>query len=1088
MVVSEIGSQKSDRFARKELNMNLRKNFWTLLALAAFVGCFIGCSKAAKQARHRTRADRYFQQQEYAKAEVEYMNALRLAPKDPAILRQLGFLFFEQSRMRLAFQALSDAKLRDPQNADVRFRLATLFVQGGEVTNARTEARFVLSQQPTNAQALFVLVDSVRSPADAAEIRREVEGFGAKHGFKAEVHVALAQLDFREGNFAAGEDHLKKAAIMAPESPFVHLSLAKLRLSQTNMAEGEAFLKRAAEAAPVRSSYRLMWAGFKIRTGDLPAARQILKEVTAKAPDYVPAWNLLADIALAEKDYKECEKITASVLKLDAQSYEARLLRARMFLAQDQPAKAVEEFTRLESIYPGLPQAKYHLAVGHLRVGDVGKANAALNQALKLSPGYPEAVVLQAELNLRAGNATVAVTPLMQLLRAHPEHVQAAMLLANAHQAQGRPDEALRVYRELNTRFPKNPQLPLLAGMVLRQQKKLTEARAAFEQSHQIAPGFPPAVEQLINLDLLATNFTAALERCARLGTVLTNSAIPMVLEATVHGARKDLKAAEAALLRGLETDPDSLAAFTLLAGLYNDLKEYDKALARLDGITQRNPKATAAWVQKGMIYQARHEQAKAKEAYQRAIDANPGYAPALNNLAYILSEEPGKLNEAFALATRARQAAPAQPSIADTLGWVNYKRRNFIAARALFAETAEKLDVAEIHYHLGLADYALANEQSARQSLEKAIKGNLDPKLREDATTRLAILNLEPTSATSAQVAQVESVVERDSSDYLAQLRLGLVYQRQNSFEKARAAFEAASRANPQSSLPLLRLARLQTGRDNARAFEIAKSARKLDPNNSSVALVYGTLALQNRDYSAALVALQEALNAPESSPETAYALAVAQYAMGQTTRAIATLQGVAAAGPGASGQSARDALTLMNSSSVTTPQRLALAETRLKSDRDDFIALVSRAEIDEQQGLFKEAVSRYKKVIELSPNFWPAHRRLAFLYAERLKDDKSALPHATKARQASPDDAVTAHVLGKIAFRRNEFPSALRYFQESATGTLTTGEPHYLVGLTCLRLSRTNDSKAALTKALEMPLPPDIAREAKRLLAELN
>src|SRR5688500_1641868 len=123
--------------------MNLKKPVFLLLLLAASGAFLVGCSKGAKQARHRARADHYFQQQEYAKAEVEYLNALRLAPKDPVVIRQLGFLFFEQSRMRLAAQALGEAKKLDPENADVRFRLATLLLQAGDVTNARSEARFV---------------------------------------------------------------------------------------------------------------------------------------------------------------------------------------------------------------------------------------------------------------------------------------------------------------------------------------------------------------------------------------------------------------------------------------------------------------------------------------------------------------------------------------------------------------------------------------------------------------------------------------------------------------------------------------------------------------------------------------------------------------------------------------------------------------------------------------------------------------------------------------------------------------------------------------------------------------------------------
>jgi Flp pilus assembly protein TadD len=207
----------------------------------------------------------------------------------------------------------------------------------------------------------------------------------------------------------------------------------------------------------------------------------------------------------------------------------------------------------------------------------------------------------------------------------------------------------------------------------------------------------------------------------------------------------------------------------------------------------------------------------------------------------------------------------------------------------------------------------------------------------------------------------------------------------------------------------------------------------------------------------------------------------------MGQLAPALATLQKLAV-GENPPAPAARDALTLINGSAQNAAQRTSLAESRLKTDPKDLVALVARAELHEQQGQFKEAVSRFEKAVEVSPDFWPARRRLAYLYAERLNDDKSALPHATKVRQVMPEDAVSAHVLGKIAFRRNEFPNALRYFQEVARNSSASGEPHYLVGLTSLRLTRTNDSKIALAKALELPLPPQMSNDAKRLLGELK
>ena len=46
----------------------------------------------------------------------------------------------------------------------------------------------------------------------------------------------------------------------------------------------------------------------------------------------------------------------------------------------------------------------------------------------------------------------------------------------------------------------------------------------------------------------------------------------------------------------------------------------------------------------------------------------------ALNNLAVLYSDDLGQLDKAYDLAKKAREVAPNDPHIADTLGWILYK------------------------------------------------------------------------------------------------------------------------------------------------------------------------------------------------------------------------------------------------------------------------------------------------------------------------------------------------------------------------------------------------------------------------------
>src|SRR3954462_4365422 len=67
------------------------------LIVAAFIAS--GCSREAKIGRYLARADKFYHASDYEKAEIEYLNVLRLDRTNPAAVRHLGLMAFEQGRM-----------------------------------------------------------------------------------------------------------------------------------------------------------------------------------------------------------------------------------------------------------------------------------------------------------------------------------------------------------------------------------------------------------------------------------------------------------------------------------------------------------------------------------------------------------------------------------------------------------------------------------------------------------------------------------------------------------------------------------------------------------------------------------------------------------------------------------------------------------------------------------------------------------------------------------------------------------------------------------------------------------------------------
>ena len=164
------------------------------------------------------------------------------------------------------------------------------------------------------------------------------------------------------------------------------------------------------------------------------------------------------------------------------------------------------------------------------------------------------------------------------------------------------------------------------------------------------------------------------------------------------------------------------------------------KAIEQYEAILERNPRQVGSHMLLGTIYDMQKEAGMAEKHYRKAIEISHDFAPAANNLAYLLADQNSNLDEALNLAQKAKEKLPDDPSVMDTLGLIYYKKGLYDSAIQEFKDSLVKLpDNATVNYHLGMAYYKKEDKQMAKNYLEKAIK--IDPQL-ENANEVKEILN----------------------------------------------------------------------------------------------------------------------------------------------------------------------------------------------------------------------------------------------------------------------------------------------------------------------------------------------------------
>ena len=116
-------------------------------------------------------------------------------------------------------------------------------------------------------------------------------------------------------------------------------------------------------------------------------------------------------------------------------------------------------------------------------------------------------------------------------------------------------------------------------------------------------------------------------------------------------------------------------------------------------------------------------DQAGAAEQYKRIIAIQPTNTVALNNLAYDIAVREKKPAEAVAMARKALSLSPREPTIIDTVGWIEYLNGNTAEAAKLLVQAARGAPGnPEIRLH---AAFALAS-QGARAAAETELAAAL--------------------------------------------------------------------------------------------------------------------------------------------------------------------------------------------------------------------------------------------------------------------------------------------------------------------------------------------------------------------------
>ncbi|HET9843183.1 MAG TPA: XrtA/PEP-CTERM system TPR-repeat protein PrsT [Gammaproteobacteria bacterium] len=665
------------------------------------------------------------------------------------------------------------------------------------------------------------------------------------------------------------------------------LGLTQIYLLQRNVQD---FIKQATllyQFAP-KYSGSLYWYSIALyQQKKMDQAREILERLVRFKPQHAPALLLLAKIYYNEERYETAQDTLQKFLTLNPDHKVGKALKAAVHLKLRNPQKTI---AILEPLVEETPHFQWLALLGHAYVltGNLDKATTTLEKA---ASSMPEDPTIQMELvgSLLSQQDDRKAESILDEVVAHHEHYEEAEVLQIFIALKNNnPEKAEGIAKKLLKSNPHNPVYHNLLGLSLIKQERFSSAEEHYKTAIQKAPNFIAARNNLSELYLKQNNYREAEKNLQITLSQDNNNIRALLLHSVLSESKQDFDAALKWLRLAQERNPYDYTITNQIVSFFLRHKKLDRAYEEALLGLAKFPHLPQAQHLVGQLALNQKQYKKALEIYKKLAQKLPNNTQILQGLARayvavgdmheaseiiekVLANENGNLSALLIKADMAlkSKAYDSVEKIARQIIDNNPKHPlgHRLYGDALFGKglTKDSVKYYEMAYHLGKKpDYAKVYYHALNHTNESA-KG-------------LAVL---------------EQYLQEYPEDKEMHQFLATTYLTKNQLDKAKHHYEIVLQTKSDDYVSLNNLAHVYLKKnDPFNAYEFAKKAYDLDPENPQVADTFAWTLILRKEPNKAVPILTKVLSNNPHLPDLRYHRAVGLYELGNKRLAISELE----------------------------------------------------------------------------------------------------------------------------------------------------------------------------------------------------
>jgi putative PEP-CTERM system TPR-repeat lipoprotein len=850
---------------------------------------------------------------------------------------------------RRALIDLKNAVAENPEDAQLRYRLGSLYLQTGIFGAAEKELNRAISLGLPDFDARVKLAEAWIAQGRFQDVMLDQDLKAALDTPNAAaVYTLYGNAEMGRGQNTAARDAFQEALKLTPEYPPALLGSARLELEEGKQGAVELLLARLEQVDdPDLAAINELRGDLEMARGDFIDAESAYREALAAAPGRTDLMRDAAFAVMSSGQFDTARAELEQVIRLSPNDGNAKMMLAMAAFEQDDYTRAEELARDFTGTTDENPLPLYIAGASSYFIGNHEQAQEYLSRYVAQAPDDAAGRRVYAATLIALGKGQEAFDQLVPLAETADADAGLLSLLGNAAGLAGRADESVAYYEQAAALEPDNKELQLR----LTQARLRTKDRAQGMTELEALVGDPSvqgARVRLLEERFQAHEFQQALDILETGDAEGGTDGKENILRARALLGSGQLDKAEALLGKILADEPNNLQAVAILAELLLKRGKPDEAIQAVQRIASDEGGAVAPQLLLSQVELRANRQTAATARLERLVQSHPNSMPARLTLAeaYIAEQ---RWQDAERLLDQAQDPEAFPVLMARSQLELSAERPN-AATRTLRRALEQNPGSVEAHIQLARAARANGDLDAAAAAVETASGLAPEDPLVLFERARLALTDLAATEARLRQAGEdVATLRDRDGTSSDVAFLTGQIALRQGDNERGLALLLRAHEIT-RSSLSLLGYtdALWALGRRTQAMAEL-KGWIDRNPDDLSARLTRASYLLMASEYAAA-------------SEDLAWAQAA-----------------------GADHQWLNATLAYALARSGDTQAAARPAQAALEADADDVLGLNAMGLVSLARGDARAAVESLAKAIEASDGRAPLALQLD--YAEALK-----------------------------------------------------------------------------------------------------